>query len=153
VVRIARALDGISCKFDPLCSLRASGAIRPCGSWAARHESEGDGSEQRRSVCCARATKVASVMSAVALGWYVMHLVSTSNCYVKRAFAVTAVTSISRLAHNPGFCNGPWFVNPSFHLRHPFAGVLLLSGVSAMGCHLMGFEEDSARRSSSPRSG
>jgi hypothetical protein len=46
------------------------------------------------------------------------------------------------LSLNPGFCNGPWFVNPSFYLRHPFAGVLLLSGVSAMGCHLMGFEED-----------
>jgi hypothetical protein len=27
-------------------------------------------------------------------------------------------------------------------LRRPFAGVLLLSGVSALGCHLMGFEED-----------
>ena len=32
---------------------------------------------------------------------------------------------------NPGFCNGPLFVNPSFHLRHPFAGALLLSGVGA----------------------
>jgi hypothetical protein len=70
-------------------------------------------------------------MSAVALGWYAMQLVSTPNCYVNRAFVATAVTSSS-----------PWFVNPSFYLRHPFAGVLLLSGVSAMGCHLMGFEED-----------
>jgi hypothetical protein len=69
-------------------------------------------------------------MSAVALGWYAMQLVGTPNCYVNRAFIATAVTSISCLAHNPGFCNGPWFVNP-FHLRHPFAGVLLLSGVSA----------------------
>jgi hypothetical protein len=81
-------------------------------------------------------------MSAVALGWYAMQLVSTPNRYVNRAFVATAVTSSSRLPHNPGFCNGPWFVNPSFYLRHPFAGVLLLSGVSAMGCHLMGFEED-----------
>jgi hypothetical protein len=33
---------------------------------------------------------------------------------------------------NMGFCNGPWFVNPYFHLaRAPFAGVVLLSGVGA----------------------
>jgi hypothetical protein len=33
-----------------------------------------------------------------------------------------------RFAH-PGFCNGPWFVNP--FLRCPFAGFWLLSGVGA----------------------
>jgi hypothetical protein len=55
----------------------------------------------------------------------------------------SATMMLARIApHTPGFCNGPWFVNPSFHLRRPFAGVLLLSGVSAMGCHLTGFEED-----------
>jgi hypothetical protein len=31
-----------------------------------------------------------------------MQLVSTTICYVNRAFAATAVASISRLAHNPG---------------------------------------------------
>jgi hypothetical protein len=31
-----------------------------------------------------------------------MQLVSTTICYVNRAFAATAVTSISRLAHNRG---------------------------------------------------
>jgi hypothetical protein len=41
-------------------------------------------------------------MSAVALGWYAMQLVSTPNCYVNRAFVATAVTSSSRLPHNPG---------------------------------------------------
>jgi hypothetical protein len=31
-----------------------------------------------------------------------------------------------------GFCNGPLFVNPFFPLaRYPFAGVVLLYGVSA----------------------
>jgi len=40
--------------------------------------------------------------SAVALGWYPMQLVSTPNCHVNRAFVATAVTSISRLPHNPG---------------------------------------------------
>jgi hypothetical protein len=38
----------------------------------------------------------ASVMSAVALGWYAMQLVSTPICYVNRAL------SISCLTHNPG---------------------------------------------------
>jgi len=32
----------------------------------------------------------------------------------------------------PGFCNGPWFVNPSFRIEYPFAGVVLLSGVGAV---------------------
>jgi feruloyl-CoA synthase len=30
----------------------------------------------------------------------------------------------------PGFCNGPWLVNPLF-LRHPLAGNLLLYGIGA----------------------
>jgi hypothetical protein len=34
--------------------------------------------------------------------------------YVNRGFLATAVTKISDVVHNPGFCNGPWFVNPSF---------------------------------------
>ena len=33
---------------------------------------------------------------------------------------------------NPGFCNGPGFVNPSFLVEHPFAGVVLLYGVGAV---------------------
>jgi hypothetical protein len=38
------------------------------------------------------------------------------------------------LAHaplHPGFCNGPGFVNPSFLVENPFAGVVLLYGVGA----------------------
>ena len=39
------------------------------------------------------------------------------------------------------FCNGPWFVNPSFPLSEgSFRRVVLLSGVGAQGRHLMGFE-------------
>jgi hypothetical protein len=30
-----------------------------------------------------------------------------------------------------GFCNGRWFVNPSFQCGYPFAGNLLLYGVGA----------------------
>jgi hypothetical protein len=41
-------------------------------------------------------------MSAVALGWYAMQLVSTPNCYVNRAVVATAVTSSSCLPHNSG---------------------------------------------------
>ncbi|MCP1915341.1 hypothetical protein J2R96_007821 [Bradyrhizobium elkanii] len=33
-----------------------------------------------------------------------------------------------RFAH-PGFCNGPWLVNP--FSRHPLAGHLLLYGIGA----------------------
>jgi hypothetical protein len=40
-------------------------------------------------------------MSAVALGWYAMQLVSTPICYVNRAFVATAVTINSRFAHDP----------------------------------------------------
>jgi hypothetical protein len=31
---------------------------------------------------------------------------------------------------HPGFCNGPWLVNP--FLRDPLAGYLLLYGIGAM---------------------
>ena len=55
----------------------------------------------RRTADRSKGSRVASVMSAVALGWYAIQPTSTSNCYVNRAFAATAVTSISRLAHNP----------------------------------------------------
>ncbi|WP_247424359.1 hypothetical protein, partial [Bradyrhizobium sp. 139] len=34
------------------------------------------------------------------------------------------------LSLHPGFCNGPWLVNP--FLRHPLAGNLLLYGINAM---------------------
>jgi hypothetical protein len=60
-----------------------------------------------------------------------MQFVWTSICYVNRAFLAISRRQILTLVHNPGFCNGPRFVNPSFHLRYPFAGVLLLSGVGA----------------------
>jgi hypothetical protein len=33
------------------------------------------------------------------------------------------------LALHPGFCNGPWLVNP--FLRHPLAGNLFLYGIGA----------------------
>jgi hypothetical protein len=56
----------------------------------------------RRTDGRSKGSGVASLMSAVALGWYAMQLVSTPNCYVNRAFGATAVTSSSALAHNPG---------------------------------------------------
>jgi hypothetical protein len=56
----------------------------------------------RRTADRSKGSGVASVMSAVALGWYATQLVSTPICYVNRAFAAAAVTSISCLTHNPG---------------------------------------------------
>jgi hypothetical protein len=67
-------------------------------------------------------------------------------------------------ALHPGFCNGPWFVNPSFQFWRAFGlsdpsfrlrgilspGDLLLYGVGAPGCggrHLMGFGEDEVGQS------
>jgi hypothetical protein len=71
-------------------------------------------------------------MAAVALRWYAMQFVSTPICYVNRALRATVVTKFSCVTNNPGFCNGPLFVNPSSTCDIPFAGVLLLSGVGAM---------------------
>jgi hypothetical protein len=48
-----------------------------------------------------KGSRIASVMSAVALGWYAMQLL-TPNCYVNRAFVATTITSSSCLANNPG---------------------------------------------------
>jgi hypothetical protein len=56
----------------------------------------------RRTADRSKGSGIASVMSAVALGWYAMQLVSTPICYVNRAFVATAVTSIPCLMHNPG---------------------------------------------------
>ncbi len=47
-----------------------------------------------------------------------------------------------RFAH-PGFCNGPWLVNP--FLRCPLAGDLLLYGIGAQGRRLMGFIRGAGR--------
>src|SRR4051812_128004 len=41
----------------------------------------------------------------------------------------TARQSWITLALHPGFCNGPWLVNP--FLRYPLAGHLLLYGIGA----------------------
>jgi len=70
-------------------------------------------------------------MAAVAQGWFRSQFVPTPICYVNRSLLATAVAQSRTVMNYPGFCNGPLFVNPSFHLRHPFAGILLLSGVGA----------------------
>jgi ABC-2 type transporter len=46
------------------------------------------------------------------------------------------------LALNPGFCNGPWFVNPSLPLARILSPGSCFCPGSARGRHLMGFEED-----------
>jgi len=51
---------------------------------------------------------------------------------IKRDEVSYMLCNPSQRMSNMGFCNGPWFVNPSFHFtRYPFAGVVLLYGVGA----------------------
>jgi len=55
----------------------------------------------------------------------------------------SATMMLARIApHTPGFCNGPWFVNPSFHLRVSVSPGLASVRGRREGRHLMGFEED-----------
>ena len=41
------------------------------------------------------------------------------------------ITASLRASATLAFCNGPGFVNPSFLVEHPFAGLVLLYGVGA----------------------
>ncbi|MCS3732075.1 hypothetical protein, partial [Bradyrhizobium betae] len=47
---------------------------------------------------------------------------------MERSAMLEGLSRIS-LAFHPGFCNGPWLVNP--FLRRPLAGNLLLYGIGA----------------------
>jgi hypothetical protein len=60
--------------------------------------------------------------SSAKSAWHAVRLPITMNSTGASGF---------RFAH-PGFCNGPWFVNPCSRCDRPFAGVLLLSGVGAL---------------------
>jgi hypothetical protein len=82
-------------------------------------------------------------MAAVALRWYAMQFVSTPICYVNRALRATVVTNFSRFVNNPGFCNGPLFVNPSSTCDILSPGLASVRG-RRDDRHLMGFEEDRA---------
>ncbi len=51
------------------------------------------------------------------------------------------------LALHAGFCNGPWFVNPTFPLARILSPGSCFCTGSARGRHLMGSEEDKAGQS------
>jgi len=52
-----------------------------------------------------------------------------------RRFRLRSLSYGGQVAH-PGFCNGPWLVNP--FLRCPLAGHLLLYGIGAVAVTLGG---------------